>query len=71
MNQEMLCDKIDSSMIPKSSIAEALGITRQAFYKKLNGKREFKNSEIKTLAMILHLTSKERDDIFFADYVDE
>lgn len=69
MNNELLLSKIECSMIPKSCIAEALGITRQAFYKKLDGKREFKNSEMKKLAEILHLSSKDRDDIFFADFV--
>ncbi len=71
MNGELLLEKIEGSLIPKSSIAEELGITRQAFYKKLNGAREFKTSEVKKLAKLLHLTSEERDAIFFADCVDD
>lgn len=71
MNDRLLLEKIERSLIPKSSIAEELGITRQAFYMKLNGSREFKTSEVKKLAKLLHLTSEERDAIFFADYVDK
>lgn len=70
MNDKLLLKKIESSLIPKASIAKELGVSRQAFYRKLNGDREFKASEVKKLAIILHLTSEEKDAIFFADYVD-
>lgn len=71
MNDKMLLEKIEASLIPKASIAKELGVSRQAFYKKLNGDREFKASEVKKLAAILHLTTEEKDAIFFADYVDK
>ncbi len=71
MDSEMLRKKIDSSMIPKSCIAGCLGITRETLYRKLRGEREFKTSEIKRLATLLHLSNEERDSIFFADYVDK
>lgn len=70
MNTTLLLDKINSSSISKSDIAELLGLTRQGLYNKLSGKKDFKASEVKKLADILHLTSEERDNIFFADYVD-
>ena len=55
----MLLDKIESSGISKSEIAETLGITRQGLYNKLCGK----------LSELLDLTSAEREQIFFADCV--
>ena len=70
MNTTLLLDKINSSNISKNDIAELLGLTRQGLYNKLSGKKDFKASEVKKLADILNLTSEERDNIFFADYVD-
>ena len=46
-------------------IANILGITRGALYKKLDNITEFKASEIVLLKKILNLSDKERDDIFF------
>ena len=47
-----------------------LGMTSATFNYKLNNKTEFKASEIKKLAKILHLTVEEVFDIFFAEDVD-
>lgn len=69
MNLEMLLHKIEQTSISKTDIAEALGITRQGLYNKLDGKQEFKGSEIKLISQILNLTSYERDAIFFSDFV--
>lgn len=62
---------VDDSPFTKLEIAEQLGISRQGLDNKLNGKTEFKSSEIKTLSRLFNLTSAERDSIFFNDYVDE
>lgn len=70
MNTSMLLDKIESSGISKSKIAEMLGITRQGLYNKLCSKKEFKASEVRKLSELLDLTSVEREQIFFADCVD-
>lgn len=70
MNNSLLSDKIDSSKLSISSIAESLGLTRQGFYNKLNGESEFKGSEIKKLSTLLNLSTQEKEAIFFADYVD-
>lgn len=70
MNEIMLSEKIELSGIPKSAIAESLGLTRQGLYNKLNGEREFKGSEIKKLSNLLNLTGSEKEAIFFADGVD-
>ena len=69
MNLELLVNKIEESKISRSTIAETIGITRQGLYNKLDGKKEFKVSEINQLSKILKLTSNEREAIFFSDYV--
>ena len=71
MNIERLISKIDEINIPISSIAEKLGISRQAFYNRINGKCEFKISEVEKVCEILRLTSDERSNIFFDDRVDK
>ena len=71
MNDELLREKIASCNLTKSAIAESLGLSRQGFLNKLIGLREFKGSEIKKLSLILGLSAREREAIFFADYVDK
>ena len=71
LNLDLLNSKIEQTHISKSDLAEALGLTRQGLYNKLNGENEFKGSEIKIISKMLNLTIAERDNIFFADYVDE
>lgn len=70
MNNSLLYSKINSSKLSKSYIAESLGLTRQGLYNKLSGEREFKGSEIKKISDLLNLSEQEREDIFFADFVD-
>lgn len=69
MNLKMLVNKIEESKISRNTIAESIGITRQGLYNKLDGKKEFKVSEINQLSKMLNLTSVEREAIFFSDYV--
>ncbi len=70
MNSTLLTLKVNNSCFTKSEIAKKLGLTRQSFYNKLNGKREFKASEIQILAQVLDLSEVEKNNIFFADFVD-
>lgn len=65
MNLDLLKNKIEQSNTSRNAIAEALGITRQGLYNKLDGKKEFKGSEIKIISSMLNLTPAERDAIFF------
>lgn len=65
MNLERLRDKIKEIDIPISTISSKIGLSRQSFYLKLNGKREFKTNEIESLCNILRLTPAERSTIFF------
>jgi len=60
-----LKDAIKNSGMSVTYIANILGITRGALYKKLDNITEFKASEIVLLKKILNLSDKERDDIFF------
>lgn len=61
-----LRDEIKGAGVSISFIARVLGISRTAFYKKLNGKTEFKAVEIKKICEALHLSAEKREDIFFA-----
>lgn len=60
-----LKNAIKESGISLTYIADTLGITRGALYKKLENSTEFKASEIVTLKKVLKLSDKQRDDIFF------
>ena len=46
-----------------------LGISEQAFYNKINGKSEFKNSEILKLSKFLKLSASKVNEIFFDNIV--
>lgn len=46
-------------------IASEVGITREGFYKKMNGETEFKASEISKLCKVLGLKGMEIMNIFF------
>ena len=47
------------------SLADELCLSEQALYNKLNGRTEFKNSEIKKLAALLSLSMDDVNLIFF------
>lgn len=51
------------------SIASQLSITEQALNNKMNGKTEFKNSEIKKLSQLLGLSMDAVNYIFFDNCV--
>lgn len=65
-NSELLKKKIDESGVSITFLAEKCNVSRDYFYRKMNGEVEFKQSEIATLKECLHLTQKDRDAIFFA-----
>ena len=69
-NSKMLSDVISDTGITITAISKRIGITREGFYKKLNNETEFKASEISAIQQILHLTTKKRDEIFFANEVE-
>lgn len=65
-NSSMLKAKIQESGMTITAIAAKCGFTRESLYKKLNGETEFKASEIVKLTNILHLTQRERNEIFLS-----
>ena len=67
INLTKLNARIVESGMSKTFIAKKLGITREGFYKKLNGKSEFKASELYKLIDILHLSEDESRIIFFGN----
>lgn len=67
MNLELLNEKIQEISIPKTIIAERIGISTQSLYLKLTGKRDFKMSEAKKLGEVLRLTNAEKSSIFFEE----
>lgn len=70
-NTELLRQKIEESGYKMRFLAEKIGVTYQGFLYKVNNRSEFKASEIKTLCLLLSLSDKEREAIFFADDVDK
>lgn len=65
MNNERLKNKINENGLKLSFIAEQLELSYYGLQLKLNGKSDFKWSEIVKLNKILNLTEKDRDLIFF------
>lgn len=70
VNTKMLRDKINSMGFKLQYVAEKCGLTYFGFMKKVNNETEFKASEIMILKVLLNLTDKEVNQIFFALDVD-
>ena len=65
-NIEALKFKMNESGMTMVNIAKKAGMLRETLYNRLNGRGEFTASEIIALSEVLHLTKKERDDIFLS-----
>lgn len=63
----LLRKKIKESGFKIKYIARKLGLSEYGFMMKVDGKNEFKVSEIKGLVAILDLSAREKDQIFFTD----
>lgn len=66
-NTDLLKKVISDLGVPITTLAKKCGLTPQGFYPKLEGKTEFKQTEIAALKEALRLTPEERDRIFFAE----
>lgn len=66
-NTEKLKTVINESGFKIGFISENLGITREAFYRKMKNETEFKASEIVALKRILKLSDAQRNEIFLND----
>lgn len=62
LNAELARNNIS---IPKA--ADMIGIGKKAFYSKMKGETEFKQSEISSLKKLLGLSDERVGEIFFAD----
>lgn len=61
---------MDDSGMTMTAISKKSGILRETLYNRLKGVGEFTASEIVELSRTLHLTTGERDEIFFAPKVE-
>ncbi len=69
MNRSELRAEFARQGISNRLIASELNISEQAFYNKMSGVSEFKESEIKKLIQILGLTAADVDRIFLSESV--
>ena len=63
-NIELLKSKIKQSRLSIVAICDESGISRGTIYNRLNGIGKFTSDEIVALTKVLHLTKRERDEIF-------
>ena len=68
---EALTKKITESGMTTVFVCRKSGIDVRTFYNRLNRKGDFRAKEIIGLCDTLHLSKKERDEIFFARNVTE
>ena len=52
INRGLFENAIRDAKRSKAELADSLGISRQSFYEKVNGVREFKQSEIESIEII-------------------
>lgn len=67
MNRNELRAEIARKGKSNKAIIRALNISEQAFYNKMSGNSEFKESEIKKLIEILELTVEDVNRIFLTE----
>ena len=69
----MDCRQLKAKMADRGmtvkALCECIGISRPAWYRKINGLSDFTRREIKMTAEALRLTMEELVDIFFANEV--
>mgnify|MGYP006939717464 CR=1 FL=1 len=69
VNIEALIKKIDDSGMTNAFICKKADIDTRTFYNRLHRKGDFRAEEIMNLCNVLHLSKKERDEIFFVKNV--
>ena len=67
MNSTELSVELTRNKLSVPKAADLIGIGKKAFYSKMKGESEFKQSEIKELKKILNLSDERVSEIFFAD----
>ena len=66
-NLDELKKVIKDSGIPITIISKRTHMDRRSLYNKINGKTEFKVSEMDSLSKVIGLNEKQKSEIFFAD----
>lgn len=69
MNKSLLLETMEKKGVTQSDLSVTLNLTRQGLWKKINGYSEFKLSEINKICEFLKLNLKQRNAIFFSDFV--
>lgn len=67
MNAKELAAELARNSISIPKAADSIGIGKKAFYSKMKGESEFKQSEISKLKNLLHLSDSRVSEIFFAN----
>ena len=67
MNTRELAAELARKGLRFTAIANMIGISKTAFYRKMNGQSQFKLREIKSLKEILSLSPDRISEIFFAE----
>ena len=65
VDTELLDKAIEKSGLKSSYIFEKLGISKQAYHDKRNGKTAFRKSEVYVICNLLHLNEEECKKIFY------
>ena len=69
MSANKMNTKLDKAIyesgLKLEAVASKMGINRVSLWNKIQGRTEFKASEITSLSKILNLSAEQRDDIFF------
>lgn len=68
-NLKLLTELIEERGIKLNKLAEKMGLTYQGLKYKLDGRSEFKVSEVNLMTRALKLSDEERDAIFFNNVV--
>lgn len=64
MDREELRAEIARKNVSKGRLAKELGISSGSLWLKMTGQREFKETEIRTMARVLNLTAEDVNRIF-------
>lgn len=67
MNSRELSAELARHGLSVPAAANMIGIGKKAFYSKMKGESQFKQSEIKKLKELLSLSNERVSEIFFAD----
>lgn len=70
MNYDLLKAQIVAKGLTQSKFAKMLGLSKASFSYKMNGLREWKSMELKSIKRILKLDDATFVSIFFADNVE-